>query len=83
MMLQSTIQSIGITSDNQQNFFVGGYSTPEDRHIALPYDLVLATDVDELNFLAARLEPLAAAEISELNAALQNLNGSFDRFHIQ
>ena len=39
--------------------------------------MVLAADVDELNFLAARLGQLDAAEIAELNAALQNPKGGF------
>ncbi|HAP9280948.1 TPA: DUF4316 domain-containing protein, partial [Enterococcus faecium] len=43
-----------------------------------PYDMVLAADVDELNFLAARLGQLDAAEIAELNAALQNPRGGFE-----
>lgn len=40
--------------------------------------MVLAADVDELNFLAARLGQLDAAEIAELNAALQNPRGGFE-----
>ncbi|HAQ2925262.1 TPA: DUF4316 domain-containing protein, partial [Enterococcus faecium] len=47
-------------------------------HLAIPYDMVLAADVDELNFLAARLGQLDAAEIAELNAALQNPRGGFE-----
>ena len=39
--------------------------------------MVLVADVDELNFLAARLGYLDAAEIAELNAALQNPKGGF------
>ena len=35
----------------------------------------LAADVDELNFLAARLEQLDPAEVGKLNAALQQKNG--------
>ena len=34
-----------------------------------------AADVDELNFLAARLEQLDPAEVGKLNAALQKKNG--------
>ena len=40
--------------------------------------MVLAADVDELNFLAARLGQLDASEIAELNAALQNPKGGFE-----
>ena len=76
--LQEAMREIHITADNPQDFFINGYSCPEDRHLALPYDMVLAADVDELNFLAARLEALDAAALSELNAALQNPRGGFE-----
>ncbi|HAQ0313325.1 TPA: DUF4316 domain-containing protein [Enterococcus faecium] len=76
--LQAALRDVGITADNPQDFFINGYSYPEDRHLAIPYDMVLAADVDELNFLAARLGQLDAAEIAELNAALQNPRGGFE-----
>ena len=41
----------------------------------MPYEMVCAADVDELNFLAARLEQLDPAEVGKLNAALQQKNG--------
>ena len=75
--LQAALQQIGITADNPQDFFINGYSYPEGQCLALPYDMVLAADVDELNFLAAQLGQLDAAEIAELNAALQNPKGGF------
>lgn len=76
--LQAALREIGITADNPQDFFINGYSYPEDRHLALPYEIVLHADVDELNFLAARLETLDAAALAELNAALQNPKGGFE-----
>lgn len=76
--LWEAMKQIGISTDNQQDFFINGYSYPEDRRLALPYDMVLAADVDELNYLAARLEPLAPAEIAELNAAAQAPRGGFE-----
>ena len=75
--LQAALRQIGISADNPQDFFINGYSYPEDQRLALPYDMVLAADVDELNFLAARLGQLDVAEIAELNAALQNPKGGF------
>ena len=76
--LQAALRQIGISADNPQDFFINGYSYPEGQRLALPYDMVLAADVDELNFLAARLGQLDAAEIAELNAALQNPKGGFE-----
>ena len=75
--LQAALRQIGISADNPQDFFINGYSYPEGQRLALPYDMVLTADVDELNFLAARLGQLDAAEIAELNAALQNPKGGF------
>ena len=66
--LQEALREIGISADNPQDFFLYGYRSPQERPIKLPRDLVLSADVDELNFLAARLEKLDAAELAELNA---------------
>ena len=73
--LHFAMESVGITADNPQDFFIHGYSCPEEKHIALPYDMVCAADVDSLNFLAARLEQLDPAELPKLNAALQQKQG--------
>ena len=73
--LHEAMKSVGITAENPQDFFIRGYSDNEDRHIALPYDMVCAADVDSLNFLAARLEQLDPAELGKLNAALQQKQG--------
>ena len=59
--LQETLREIGISADNPQDFFLYDYRSPQERPIKLPRDLVLSADVDELNFLAARLEKLDAA----------------------
>ena len=73
--LQVAMQSVGITADNPQDFSIRGYSDDPEKHIALPYEMVCVADVDELNFLAARLEQLDPAEVGKLNAALQQKNG--------
>ena len=73
--LHKAMQSVGITTDNPQDFSILGYSDDPDKHIALPYEMVCAADVDELNFLAARIEQLDPAEIGKLNAAVQRENG--------
>ena len=75
--LQEAMRQVGISADNPQDFFINGYSSPEDRRLALPYDMVLSAGVDELNYLASRLEPLAPAEIAELNAALTRPHEEF------
>ena len=69
--VQAALRQIGISSDNPQSLFISGYFAEEEKRFAIPYNLVLASNVDELNFLAARLETLSAGERAELNAALQ------------
>ena len=66
--LHAALREIGISSDNPQDFFLYGYRSPQERLIKLSRVLVLSADVDELNFLAARLEKLDATELAELNA---------------
>ena len=73
--LHEAMQSVGITADNPQDFSIRGFSDDPEKHIALPYDMVCAASVDELNFLASRIEQLDPAEIGKLNAALQQKNG--------
>ena len=75
--LQEALREIGISADNPQDFFLYDYRSPQERPIKLPRDLVLSADVDELNFLAARLEKLDAAELSELNAVLTSPQSDF------
>ena len=75
--LQEALREIGISADNPQDFFLYDYRSPQDHPIKLPRDLVLSADVDELNFLAARLEKLDAAELAELNAALTSPQSDF------
>ena len=72
--VQAAMGQIGVTQDNPWDYFISGFSSPEGRHLAIPYDLALASGVNELNFLAARLEKLDAYEIGTLNAALQQKN---------
>ena len=75
--LQEALREIGISADNPQDFFLYDYRSPQEHPVKLPRDLVLSTDVDELNFLAARLEKLDAAELAELNAALTSPQSDF------
>ena len=75
--LQEALREIGISADNPQDFFLYDYRSPQEHPVKLPRDLVLSADVDELNFLAARLEKLDATELAELNAALTSPQSDF------
>ena len=70
--VQETLKEIHITADNQQDLFIGGFSTPEGKPLELPEDLIKTASVDELNFLAAQLQKLDAVELAELNAVMQS-----------
>ena len=69
--VQAALRQIGISSDNPQGLFISGYFAEEEKRFAIHYNMVLASNVDALNFLAAQLETLSAGERAELNAALQ------------
>ena len=75
--LQAALREIGISADNPQDFFLYDYRSPQARPIKLPRDMVLSAGMNELNFLAARLEKLNAAELMELNAALTSPQSDF------
>ena len=70
--VQEALKEIHITTDNQQDLFIGGFSAPEGKPLELPEDLIKAASVDELNFLAAQLQKLDAVELAELNAAMHS-----------
>ena len=73
--LHEAMRNVGITTDNPQDFSIRGYSDDPEKHIALPYEMVCAADVDELNFLAARIEQLDPAEVDAALDCLQQKNG--------
>ena len=54
--VQEALKEIHITTDNQQDLFIDGFSAPEGKPLELPEDLIKAASVDELNFLAAQLQ---------------------------
>ena len=70
--VQAALRQIGISSDNPQGLFISGYFAEEEKRFAIPYNMVLASSVDELNFLAAQLQKLDAVELAELNAVMQS-----------
>ena len=70
--VQEALKEIHITTDNQQDLFIGGFSAPEGKPLELPEDLIKTASVDELNFLASQLQRLDAVELAELNAAMQS-----------
>ena len=41
--VQAAMGQIGVTRDNPWDYTVSGFSVPEGRHLAIPYDLALAS----------------------------------------
>lgn len=65
--LHAAMLAIGITAENRQDFFINGIDSPIAAVQRLPFEQVQAATVDELNYLAARLEQLEPAQIEKLN----------------
>lgn len=65
--LHAAMLAIGITAENRQDFFINGIDSPIAAVQRLPFEQVQAATVDELNYLAARLELLDPAQVEKLN----------------
>ena len=46
--VQAALRQIGISSDNPQGLFISGYFAEEEKRFAISYNMVLASNVDEL-----------------------------------
>ena len=44
--VQAALRQIGISSDNPQGLFISGYFAEEEKRFAIPYNMVLASNVD-------------------------------------
>ena len=54
--LHAAMRSVGITADNPQDFFVGGFSNTEDCPFDVPLAVIQSGSMDELNYLGKLLE---------------------------
>ena len=43
--VQAALRQIGISSDNPQGLFISGYFAEEEKRFAIPYNMVLASNV--------------------------------------
>ena len=48
--LHAAMESVGITADNPQDFFINGYSSTEDCPFDLPLSVIQSASMDELNY---------------------------------
>lgn len=65
--LQAAMRRVGITADNPQDFFINGIESPIEAVTRLRLEQVQAAGIDEMNYLAARLEALDATQTQKLN----------------
>ena len=54
--LHAAMRSVGITADNPQDFFVGGFANTEDCPFNVPLAVIQSGSMDELNYLGKLLE---------------------------
>ena len=54
--LHAAMRSVGITADNPQDFFVGGFANTEDCPFDVPLAVIQSGSMDELNYLGKLLE---------------------------
>ena len=54
--LHAAMRSVGITADNPQDFFVGGFANTEDCPFDVPLAVIQSGRMDELNYLGKLLE---------------------------
>ena len=49
--LHETMQRVGITADNPQNFFINGFANTEQQPFDVPLPVIQSAGLDELNYL--------------------------------
>ncbi len=54
--LHEAMRSVGITADNPQDFFVGGFANTEDCPFDVPLAVIQSGSMNELNYLGKLLE---------------------------
>lgn len=67
--LHAAMRQVGITAESGQDLFINGLNTDIEAVSRLSLDKLNAAGIDELNYLAARLEALSPGDIVILNAA--------------
>ena len=80
--LHAAMESVGITADNPQDFFINGIANTEEIPFDVPLSVIQNASIDELNYLAKVLEMLrdddrdkfvAAATLGEYAGSVKDL----------
>lgn len=68
--LHAAMESVGITADNPQDFFINGYSSTEDCPFDLPLSVIQSASMDELNYFGKLLEMQSDGDKDKFTAAV-------------
>ena len=68
--LHAAMESVGITADNPQDFFINGYSSTEDCPFDLPLSVIQSASMDELNYFGKLLEMQSDGDKDKLRRRL-------------
>ena len=61
--LHETMQRVGITADNPQDFFINGFANTEQQPFDVPLSVIQSAGLDELNYLGNLLSIMCASVV--------------------
>ncbi len=68
--LHAAMESVGITADNPQDFFINGFANTEQQPFDVPLPVIQSAGIDELNYLAKLLEMQSDEDKDKFTAAV-------------
>ena len=68
--LHAAMESVGITADNPQDFFINGFANTEQQPFDVPLPVIQSAGIDELNYLGKLLEMQGDEDRDKFTAAV-------------
>ena len=68
--LHAAMESVGITADNPQDFFINGFANTEQQPFDVPLPVIQNAGIDELNYLGKLLEMQGDEDRDKFTAAV-------------
>ena len=68
--LHAAMESVGITADNPQDFFINGFADTEQQPFDVPLPVIQSAGIDELNYLGKLLEMQRDEDRDKFTAAV-------------
>ena len=68
--LHAAMESVGITADNPQDFFINGFANTEQQPFDVPLPVIQSAGIDELNYLGKLLEMQGDKDRDKFTAAV-------------